>query len=132
MRSEALQRILDRTPADVDVLVKWYAEILDRIEELMTEKGYTQKYLAEKLDKQPSEINRWLSGDHNFTIRSLAKLQVELGEILLIAPTKTREIEFTPVFSNKIDATLPRRTEKLIKVAKWSELIYTPRYGTTG
>ena len=52
-----------------------------RISDLIAEKGITQKSLAESLDKKPSEISKWLSGNHNFTIRSLAKLEAEKKRI---------------------------------------------------
>ena len=45
-----------------------------------------QKDLAEKLNKRPSEISKWLSGTHNFTIYTLydiAKtLNVEVIDLL--------------------------------------------------
>ncbi|MBK8153775.1 MAG: hypothetical protein IPK61_12500 [Saprospiraceae bacterium] len=40
------------------------------------------------MDKKPSEISKWLSGEHNFTLRSLAKLSAELGEPLMEVPKK--------------------------------------------
>lgn len=50
--------------------------------------------MAEKLDKKPSEISKWLSGEHNFTLRSLAKLSAELGEALLEVPKKKTQTTF--------------------------------------
>ena len=32
------------------------------------------------------EISKWLGGNHNFTLRSLAKLQAELGEEIIQVP----------------------------------------------
>lgn len=95
MRSKVFQRILDNTPKDVDIFVDWYADLLVRINQLLREKGITKKELAEKLDKNPSEISKWLSGEHNFTLRSLAKLSAELGEPLLEVSKKTAKTEFT-------------------------------------
>ncbi|AEA45028.1 helix-turn-helix domain-containing protein [Fluviicola taffensis] len=87
MRSEILQEILDETPKDVEIFVRWYADIIKRINQILTEKGMSQKELAESLDKKPSEISKWLNGEHNFTLRSLAKLQAELGEELIQVPS---------------------------------------------
>ena len=53
---------------------------------MLAQEGYTQKDLADKLQKRPSEISKWLNGDHNFTLRSIAKLEAELGEVLLEVP----------------------------------------------
>ena len=38
--------------------------------------GLTQKELAEKLGKRPSEISEWLTGNHNFTDDTLFLRQV--------------------------------------------------------
>jgi transcriptional regulator with XRE-family HTH domain len=54
-----------------------------RINEILQEKGYTQKDLAAKMNKKPSEINKWLKGNHNLTLKTLAKLDAELGEPLI-------------------------------------------------
>jgi transcriptional regulator with XRE-family HTH domain len=90
MRSKVFQRILDKTPEDVKIFTRHYGDLVVRINSLLKDKGYTQKDLAEKLDKKPSEISKWLKGEHNFTLRSLAKLEAELGSPLFYVPkTKT-------------------------------------------
>jgi ribosome-binding protein aMBF1 (putative translation factor) len=94
MRSRVLQRILDKTPKDVEIFVDKYADLVLRINQILQEKGYSQKSLADKLEKRPSEIHKWLSGDHNFTLRSIAKLEAELGEILLEVPARKPVTEF--------------------------------------
>jgi len=94
MRSKVFQRILDNTPKDVDIFVDWYADLVVRINQLLRENNISKKKLAEKMDKKPSEISKWLSGEHNFTLRSLAKLSVELGEPLLEVPKKKTQTEF--------------------------------------
>jgi transcriptional regulator with XRE-family HTH domain len=94
MRSKVIQRILNETPEDVDIFINLYADLVLRINQILLEKGYTQAKLAEKLEKRPSEIHKWLSGEHNFTLRSVAKLQAELGETLLEVPERKPVTEF--------------------------------------
>lgn len=94
MRSKTFQRILDKTPEEVKIFVRHYGDIVVRINELLEEKGYTQKQLAEKMDKKPSEISKWLNGQHNFTLRSIAKLEAELGAPILYVP-KRKEFQST-------------------------------------
>jgi transcriptional regulator with XRE-family HTH domain len=94
MRSTVFQRILDNTPKDVDIFVDWYADLVVRINQLLRENNISKKELAEKMDKKPSEISKWLSGEHNFTLRSLAKLSAELGEPLMEVPKKKAKTEF--------------------------------------
>lgn len=94
MRSKVFKEILDTTPEDVEIFVRLYSELTLRITQILKEKGYTKAKLAKKLDKRPSEIHKWLSGEHNFTLRSIAKLQAELGEVLLEVPERKPVIEF--------------------------------------
>lgn len=86
MKSKSLEHVLANTPKDIELFTDLYADLLVRINEILREKGITQKALAAKLEKQPSEISKWLNGNHNFTLRSIARLSAELGEPLLEVP----------------------------------------------
>lgn len=88
MRSKIFQEMLDEVPKETEIFARLYADLVLRVNSILAEKGLTQRALAEQLDKSPSEINKWLSGSHNFTLRSIAKLEAELGETLLVVPTK--------------------------------------------
>ncbi|MDD6862519.1 MAG: helix-turn-helix transcriptional regulator [Prevotella sp.] len=39
----------------------------------------TQKDFAQKLHKRESEISKWLTGRHNFTMQTIAKIETALG-----------------------------------------------------
>ncbi|HET7114914.1 MAG TPA: helix-turn-helix transcriptional regulator [Hanamia sp.] len=88
MRSKVAKRIQDETPEDVRIFVRQYTDIVVRINEIMETKGYTQKDLAEKMKKKPSEINKWLKGNHNLTLKTLAKLEAELGEPIIFTSSQ--------------------------------------------
>lgn len=105
MKSKIAQRIIDETPEDVKIFVKKYGDIVVRVHQLLREKGITQKVLAERLEKTPSEISKWLGGDHNFTLRSLAKLEAELGCEIIYVPRRDS-------FHVQISGTLKSSTEK--------------------
>ena len=83
MRSEVAKRIQQETPEEVRIFTRQYTDIVVRINQLLKEKGYTQKDLAKKLNKNPSEINKWLKGNHNLTLKTIAKLEAELGEPII-------------------------------------------------
>ena len=83
MRSKVAKRIQNETPEEVRIFVRQYTDIVLRINTLLQEKGYTQKDLADKMKKRPSEINKWLKGNHNLTLKTLAKLEAELGEPII-------------------------------------------------
>ena len=44
---------------------------------------WTQSDLAKAMNKRESEISKWLGGGHNFTIATIAKIEVALGEDIL-------------------------------------------------
>ncbi|WP_152270181.1 helix-turn-helix domain-containing protein [Agriterribacter humi] len=83
MRSKVAKKIQSETPEELRIFVRQYTDIIIRINELIKAKGYTQKDLAEKLNKRPSEINRWLKGNHNLTLKTIAKLEAQLGEPII-------------------------------------------------
>jgi transcriptional regulator with XRE-family HTH domain len=83
MRSKIAKQILDETPEEIKIFVRQYTDIVVRINQLLEKKGYSQKDLAEKMNKKPSEINKWLKGTHNLTLKTLAKLEAELGEPII-------------------------------------------------
>ena len=58
-------------------------QISNRLDFLMQEKGLSKKQLADAIGKRPSEITCWLSGEHNFTISTLAMLSSFFGQPII-------------------------------------------------
>ncbi|CAG5072553.1 hypothetical protein DYBT9623_04192 [Dyadobacter sp. CECT 9623] len=58
-------------------------DISDRIVEILTRKKITQRQFAAMLGKSESEVSKWLSGTHNFTIKTIAHLEVVLEEVIM-------------------------------------------------
>ena len=56
MRSKVAKRIQDETPEEVRIFVRQYTDIVVRINEIMQAKGYTQKDLADKMQKKPQRL----------------------------------------------------------------------------
>ncbi|MES2331296.1 MAG: helix-turn-helix transcriptional regulator [Bacteroidota bacterium] len=83
MRSNVAKKIQEETPEEVRIFVQQYTNIVLRINSILKSKGYTQKDLAERMQKKPSEINKWLKGNHNLTLKTIAKLEAELGEPII-------------------------------------------------
>lgn len=54
-------------------------ELAARIAECMGESEISKSGLASKVAKQPSEVTKWLSGTHNFTISTLVEICAALG-----------------------------------------------------
>ena len=53
--------------------------IAERLSEILKEKGLSQKDFARMLNKRDSEISKWLTGRHNFTTQTIARIQTALG-----------------------------------------------------
>ena len=53
------------------------------IADALTAKNFGKKQFAEKLGRKPSEVTKWLSGTHNFTIDTLTDIEQVLGIKLL-------------------------------------------------
>ena len=63
--------------------MEWSFRIADRIDDALKANGMTQKELAVRLGTSAAAVSRWLSGGHNFTLSTLAKISVELGVPLI-------------------------------------------------
>ena len=60
--------------------------IAERICEILKSKGLTQKDFARLLGKRESEISKWMTGRHNFTTQTVARIETALGcKVLTIA-----------------------------------------------
>lgn len=63
----------------IDRFVDASFDIADRIHEILETRGISQKELAEMLGKKESQVSKWMTGTHNFTIKTLALLEARLG-----------------------------------------------------
>lgn len=80
---------IEALPEDSRIFVDRSLEIAHHIFQLMEQKGMKQKDLAIKLGKSEAEVSKWLAGMHNYTLRSLAKLEVALGSEVITVPKQT-------------------------------------------
>ena len=80
-------KILDEIRGHISPDVKKQLEIsvslANRVYDILEAKGMSQKDLAKLLGKTETEVSRWLSGTHNFTIATIAKISVALGEDII-------------------------------------------------
>lgn len=65
-----------------------------RLDDLISARGWGKSEFAEKVNKNPSEITKWLSGTQNFTIDTLAEIGVVLNMPVseLFAPKRVHVI----------------------------------------
>lgn len=81
--SELFKECLDRVPEDIRLETDWSFAISDKIADALEKKGMTQKMFAKQIGKTETEVSRWLSGTHNFTLRTMARISSVLGMNLI-------------------------------------------------
>lgn len=79
----SFDEMLAETSPAVQQEVVWEFAISNRIYALMTARGLSKLQFAQALGRQPSEVTKWLSGQHNFTIRTISMLSAFFGEALI-------------------------------------------------
>jgi len=79
-------RIRSRTKPETRRYVQKNLAVVAEVSRLLKQKGWTQKDLAKKLGKTESEVSKWLSGLHNLTLKSIAKIETVLEADLLKVP----------------------------------------------
>ena len=77
------KQMLAEVPADIQREVDLEFAISMRINDLMLKHGLSKLEFARALGRRPSEVTKWLSGQHNFTIRTLSLLSSFFGESLV-------------------------------------------------
>ena len=82
MQCEFMQ-LVDSIPAIDKEEARLSFDIADRIAQLMEERGLSKKQFADALGRRPSEITKWLSGQHNFTLRTIAMLSAFFGKTII-------------------------------------------------
>ncbi len=70
-------------PADIKAEIDLSFRISNRIAKLMDDRHLSRKQFADALGKRPCEVTKWLSGQHNFTISTLAMLSAFFGESII-------------------------------------------------
>lgn len=57
--------------------------IAKRINDILKKKGWSKTDLAKATGKKTPVVTKWMSGTHNFTMRTIAEIEVALGEEII-------------------------------------------------
>lgn len=76
---------------EIEKYVSHNVDIAEQIHLILDKLGWTQKDLAKKLRKSEAEVSKWLSGQHNLTIKSISKIELALGEDIITTPKKAEK-----------------------------------------
>lgn len=86
MMDNVFKEMLAEVPAEISVEMDLSFAIATRLDALIKGKGLSKKEFAEAIGKRPSEVTKWLSGQHNFTLRTIAMLSTFFNETLVTVP----------------------------------------------
>ena len=97
-RSKILEERRKRVNSETRETVAMSFLIVDRIHDILEEKGLKQKDLATLLGKSEAEISKWMRGTHNFTIDTLVSIETALdAPILQVYHPQRSPYEFEPM-----------------------------------
>ncbi|MCE1164040.1 MAG: helix-turn-helix transcriptional regulator [Bacteroidetes bacterium] len=77
------KEILKKIPKKIRNYNRLSMGIAGRIDEILEERNISQREFAKKMKKSESEISKWMSGKHNFTIKSIANIEAKLDTKLI-------------------------------------------------
>lgn len=88
-------------PLDIEKFVSMNFAITEEIILEMRARGWKSKDLAHALGKKESEISKWLTGAHNLTLMTLAKISAIFDKDFIMTPKQAEEkfqkVKFVPV-----------------------------------
>ena len=116
MASEAYKRMMKKIPKEIQQQVDFNLEVADEIYLTLEQKGLKPVDLAKKLNKSESEISKWLTGTHNFTLKTIQKIDLALGTKILI--TNSSKIEGYEKEKAQLQKENKRLKEKCAKLEK--------------
>ena len=74
---------LEKVPPVIRKEVGFSFDIAKRIYDILKKKGWTKTDLAKATGKKTPVVTKWMSGTHNFTMRTIAEIEVALGEEII-------------------------------------------------
>ena len=76
--AKLFDQIVAETPPELKKQLDMSFAIADKLDATLKERGMNQKEFAHMIGHTQAEVSRWLSGTHNFTLATLAKISVAL------------------------------------------------------
>ena len=86
MQSQIFLKARQKANPENRIFVSKNIALIEQLQQVIDELDWSQKRLAQELGKSESEISKWMTGLHNFTFKSIAKLEAVIGRELLVTP----------------------------------------------
>lgn len=94
INNSLFRECLASIPEDTRAELEMSFSIAERIAEILKNKELTQRDLATMLGKRESEVSKWLTGRHNFTTNTIARIQLVLGEDVICVPKSVKPYHY--------------------------------------
>ncbi len=95
MASKYFRKSLAKITPENRRFVQKNLDIVEQIVSILDARGMSQRELAKRLGKSEAEVSRMLSGLHNLTLKTIAKLEAALEEDIITTPQKAQEQGYT-------------------------------------
>jgi transcriptional regulator with XRE-family HTH domain len=118
-------------PSEIDLFINRSFEIVDRIHEILSSKNLDQKDLANLLGKQESEISKWMSGTHNFTIKTITRIEKVLGTSIIKVQQKEVKAQKQPILFLVTKEYAHFNIGKYINIHEAQEIEIKPKFQKT-
>lgn len=134
-KNKLLNIIRKNRSRSTGIFVEHSFEIVDRIIEILKSKKMDQKQLAAALGKHESEVSKWLTGTHNFTLKTISNIESVLeNKIMTIGDNRNDVTEFQTLFKYNFLYSIGRsKRTKFPSESETLNIIYTEEsYGIVG
>jgi len=129
-KAAVVERLKAKILPENRIFVRKNLAISEQVEALRKEKGWSQKELAKKLGKTESEVSRLLSGLHNLTLKSITKLEAELGSDIIVTPLEAcKKYKSTEYVTFKVYVPIQTSSKELAaEYVEEGEVVYHKFY----
>ena len=101
-RSRVVSEVLNKITPVEKMQASIKMTLAARIDDLISARGFGKSEFSEKVNKNPSEITKWLSGTQNFTIDTLVEIAMALNisVVELFAPKQLQIVNKVHIVLN--------------------------------
>lgn len=89
--NEIFKRNFNNIDREATEFVNRSFAIADEIFSILQKQGKTQKDLADALGKKESEVSKWMQGTHNFTQKTIIKIEHVLRERIIYTASEVKD-----------------------------------------
>jgi transcriptional regulator with XRE-family HTH domain len=91
MNRGIITKIRERIKPETRNYVSKNLDITEQVFSILDKNNITQKEFARLLEKNESEVSKWLSGFHNLTLKSISKMEAILNADIITTPQKAEK-----------------------------------------